>query len=88
MSLIPKIVAWWQRIPEEKRAKIVYESHSILSTFIAAFLLQIAIDIEASKFVIPLDFAALIALAAASLRAGIKAVLQLIVTWIRSKYGK
>lgn len=88
MSLIPKIVAWWNRIPEEKRSKIIYECGSIFNTFIAAFLIQIAIDIEAAKFVIPLDFVAWASLAAAALRSGIKAILQLIVGWIRSRYGK
>lgn len=87
MPFITKTVEWWQRIPEEKRAKIVYEIGSVFNTFIAAFLLQVAIDIEASKFVIPLDWAVLSSLVAASLRAGIKAVLQMLVAWIRSRFG-
>lgn len=88
MSFIPKIVAWWQQIPEEKRKKITYEIGSICNTFIAAFLLQIAIDIEAAKYVIPLHFAAMTSFAAAAVRAGVKAVLQLIIAWIRGKFAK
>ena len=87
MPFIKSIQDRWLQISEEKRKKIVYEIGSIFNTFIAAVLLQVAIDIEASKFVIQPDTAALIAMAAAALRAGIKAVLQMFVAWVRSRFS-
>jgi hypothetical protein len=86
MHYIKTIKAWWQSIPEEKRKKIVNETASVFNTFIAAFLLQIAIDIEATQFVIPLDFTILSSLMIASLRAGIKAVLQVFVAWVHARF--
>lgn len=78
----------WLAISEERRGKIVYEIGSILNTFIAAFLLQLAVDIEAAKFVIQLDTAVLVAMGAAALRSGIKAILQMFVAWARNRFSR
>lgn len=87
MQIINQIKGWWLRIPEAKRAKIVYEIGSIFNTFIAAFLLQAAVDIEASKFIISLDTMTLVSLLTACVRAGVKAVIQNFVLWIRSRFA-
>jgi len=78
----------WLALSEERRGKIVYEIGSVFNTFIAAFLLQLAVDLEAAKFVIQLDTAVLIAMGAAALRSGIKAILQMFVAWVRSRFSK
>lgn len=86
MHIIQKVKDWWLRIPEEKRAKIVYEIGSICNTFIAAFLIQLALDIQAAQFIIPLDVIALTSLLTAGIRAGVKGLLQMFVAWVQRRF--
>lgn len=79
---------WWNGMAPEKRARITAELESIFHTFIAAFLVQLAIDVQAMHFAIPLDMVAFGALLFAAFRAGVKALLQLFVIWVRAKFEK
>lgn len=88
MPIFSKLQGYWQRIPEDKRAKIVYEIRSIAQTFLAAFLVQIALDLQASNFVIPLSVMPLTSIIIAGVRSGVKALVQLFVAWVSNKYQK
>lgn len=88
MRMLLNLKNWWNSISPDKRAKIVAELESVFHTFIAAFLIQMAIDIQAMHFIIPLDMVALSAIIFAAFRAGVKALMQLFVIWIRTKFNK
>lgn len=81
------LITWWKSLTQDRREKIVYEFKSVIETFAAAFIIQMAVDVDASKFVIGFNLAVLLSLATAALKAGIKAVFNLLVEWARKRYG-
>lgn len=76
-----KVTKWiqtkWAEIPEHYKV----HAKSALDTFVAASVTQLALDIAASGYSLPLEKAALISLLATALRAGWKALVVLVVKW-------
>lgn len=67
----------WGRVPETWRTHIVSAWH----TFLAGMATQLCLDLTAQQYLISFEQAAIISLLAAAVRAGVKATVQLAVTW-------
>lgn len=76
-NIIDRLRDLWLRLPETWRVHLASAWH----TFIGGMLTQLAIDIVAQNYIISFEKAALISLAGAAIRAGVKALLQLLVSW-------
>ena len=78
---IPYLRDLWLKVPENWRLHIVSAEH----TFLAGMATQLCIDITAQHYVISFEKAAIVSLAASAIRAGIKALLQLLVSWWQNR---
>ena len=72
----------WLRIPEKYRFEIVSAFH----TFITAVGIQLLIELQARNFMLSFDKTVLISIAAAALRAGVKAITAAVLAWRKSGY--
>lgn len=80
-TLLTRLRDLWLKVPESYRVHLVSAWH----TFLTGMVTQLAIDITAQHYVISFEKAALISLAASAIRAGVKALLQLLVSWWQSR---